>query len=168
VGTWLGTPSSANLASALTDETGTGAAVFANGAQTILNGGLANQTYQGMVVTGYNANATALSAWQLVLLDGGSKWVAANGAALSTLVPAVGFATAAANANAAATVLVRGVFRDDAGTAWTPGGSIFIGATAGTYSQTAQTSANTFVQAVGTALTNHVVLVNISPDYFQN
>lgn len=30
VATWLGTPSSANLASALTDETGTGAAVFAN------------------------------------------------------------------------------------------------------------------------------------------
>lgn len=30
VGTWLATPSSANLASALTDETGTGVAVFAN------------------------------------------------------------------------------------------------------------------------------------------
>lgn len=30
VATWLGTPSSANLAAALTDETGTGAAVFAN------------------------------------------------------------------------------------------------------------------------------------------
>lgn len=31
VGTWLATPTSANLAAALTDETGTGAAVFANG-----------------------------------------------------------------------------------------------------------------------------------------
>ena len=30
--TWLGTPSSANLRAALTDETGTGAAVFANSA----------------------------------------------------------------------------------------------------------------------------------------
>jgi hypothetical protein len=67
VATFLGTPSSANLRSALTDETGTGAAVFANGPTLVApalgtpaSGNLANCTFPTLNqdTTGTAANAT--------------------------------------------------------------------------------------------------------------
>jgi hypothetical protein len=59
VATWLGTPSSANLASAVTDETGTGALVFAN-SPTLVTPAL------GTPASGVLTNATGLP------IDGGT------------------------------------------------------------------------------------------------
>ena len=60
VATWLGTPSSANLASAMTDETGTGALVFANTPTLVTpllgtptSGNLSNCTADGTNAVGY-------------------------------------------------------------------------------------------------------------------
>jgi hypothetical protein len=60
VATWLGTPSSANLASAVTDETGTGALVFANTPTLVTpvlgtptSGNLSNCTADGTNNVGY-------------------------------------------------------------------------------------------------------------------
>jgi hypothetical protein len=60
VATWLGTPSSANLASAVTDETGTGALVFANTPTLVspvlgtpTSGNLSNCTVDGTNAVGY-------------------------------------------------------------------------------------------------------------------
>ena len=61
VATWLGTPSSANLATALTDETGTGASVFA-----------ASPTLSGTVSVSGNIQMTAGSA-QIEFNAGGSR-----------------------------------------------------------------------------------------------
>lgn len=59
VATFLGTPSSANLAAALTDETGTGAAVFANSA-TLINPALG--TPASGVATNLTGTASGLTA----------------------------------------------------------------------------------------------------------
>ena len=60
VATWLGTPSSANLAAAVTDETGTGALVFANTPTLVTpvlgtptSGNLSNCTADGTNAVGY-------------------------------------------------------------------------------------------------------------------
>lgn len=61
VATFLATPSSANLASALTDETGTGAAVFAN-TPTLVTPNIGTATSSGLIVTSTSANALAVGA----------------------------------------------------------------------------------------------------------
>jgi len=80
VATWLGTPSSANLASAVTDETGTGALVFANTPTLVTpvlgtptSGNLSNCTVDGTDAVGFrntpiNSQSTAYTA---VLADSG-------------------------------------------------------------------------------------------------
>jgi hypothetical protein len=67
VATWLGTPSSANLASAITDETGTGALVF--GTSPTLNDPKINVTFDAET-----ASYTAVLAnnGQIVTMDSGS------------------------------------------------------------------------------------------------
>lgn len=57
VATWLGTPSSANLAAAVTDETGTGALVFA-GSPTLTGTALATNLTASGVVTGASVTAS--------------------------------------------------------------------------------------------------------------
>jgi len=57
VATWLGTPSSANLAAAVTDETGTGALVFA-ASPTLTGTALANNITASGVVTGASVTAS--------------------------------------------------------------------------------------------------------------
>jgi hypothetical protein len=75
VATFLGTPSSANLAAALTDETGTGLAVF-NDSPTILN----------PVITQPQATPTfSANAYTLVLGDQGDILLASNGATAGTI-----------------------------------------------------------------------------------
>jgi hypothetical protein len=61
VGTFLATPSSANLAAALTDETGTGAAVFANAPQF--------QTGIGLGATAAGAGGIAFPATAVAVAD---------------------------------------------------------------------------------------------------
>jgi hypothetical protein len=75
VATFLGTPSSANLAAALTDETGTGVAVF-NDSPTILN----------PVITQPQATPTfSANAYTLVAGDAGDILLASNGATAGTI-----------------------------------------------------------------------------------
>jgi hypothetical protein len=75
VATFLGTPSSANLAAALTDETGTGLNVF-NDSPTILN----------PVITQPQATPTfSANAYTLVIGDQGDILLASNGATAGTI-----------------------------------------------------------------------------------
>jgi hypothetical protein len=75
VATFLGTPSSANLAAALTDETGTGLNVF-NDSPTILNA----------VITQPQATPTfSANAYTLVIGDQGDILAASNGATAGTI-----------------------------------------------------------------------------------
>lgn len=75
VSTWLATPSSANLRTALSDETGTGVAVF-NDSPTILN----------PVITQPQATPTfTTNAYTLVAGDAGDILLASNGATAGTI-----------------------------------------------------------------------------------
>jgi hypothetical protein len=75
VSTFLATPSSANLATALTDETGTGVAVF-NDSPTILN----------PVITQPQATPTfSANAYTLVAGDAGDILLASNGSTAGTI-----------------------------------------------------------------------------------
>ena len=76
--TWIGTPSSANLAAALTDETGTGSAVFANsptfvddvtlGTQQTTQGSIIlSNTAAGAFATTLKSSNSATAAWTLTL-----------------------------------------------------------------------------------------------------
>jgi hypothetical protein len=80
VATWLGTPSSANLAAAVTDETGTGALVFATSPTLVtpVLGTPTSGTLSGCTVDGTNAvgfrtlpQVSQSAAYTLVLTDSG-------------------------------------------------------------------------------------------------
>lgn len=108
VATWLGTPSSANLASAITDETGSGALVFGT-APT-----LTDPTFTGYVETVYALSGTALDPSNGTIqtktlsgnttftdsVDAGQSMVLmlTNGASYTVTWPTVTWVTAAGNA----------------------------------------------------------------------
>lgn len=75
VATWLGTPSSANLAAAVTDETGSGALVFGT-SPTIVTPVIT----QGQVTPSFSANA-----YTLVASDAGQLLLASNGSTAGTI-----------------------------------------------------------------------------------
>ena len=80
VATWLGTPSSANLAAAVTDETGSGALVFGT-SPTISGATLTNAIVtQAILTPTFSANA-----YTLVLGDQGDILLASNGATAGTI-----------------------------------------------------------------------------------
>jgi hypothetical protein len=80
VATWLGTPSSANLASAVTDETGSGALVFGT-SPTISGATLTNAIItQAILTPSFSANA-----YTLALGDQGDILLASNGATAGTI-----------------------------------------------------------------------------------
>lgn len=80
VATWLGTPSSSNLAAAVTDETGSGALVFAT-SPTLSGATVTNIVYtQALLTPTFSANA-----YTLVLGDQGDILLASNGATAGTI-----------------------------------------------------------------------------------
>jgi hypothetical protein len=80
VATWLGTPSSANLASAVTDETGSGALVFGT-SPTITGGTFADAIIrQPFVTPSFSGNA-----YTLALTDQGDILLASNSTTAGTI-----------------------------------------------------------------------------------
>ena len=99
VATWLGTPSSANLASAVTDETGTGALVFANTPTLVTpvlgtptSGNLSNCTVDGTDAVGFRNTPinSQSAAYTAVLADSGKTILhpAADNNARTFTIPA--------------------------------------------------------------------------------
>jgi hypothetical protein len=168
VATFLATPSSANLASALTDETGTGAAVFGTGptitsplvSLTAAHG--SDDTYTGTTIVGLNAGAT-IAQWEAVYLDSSSTWQLADANGSSTY-PARGLAVAAYSNTNPATILVHGTVRNDAWN-WTPGGTIYLSGTAGALTQTAPSASGDKIQQVGFALTADIAFFDMNSTY---
>jgi hypothetical protein len=97
VATFLGTPSSANLATAVTDETGSGALVFANSPTLVTpalgipaSGTLSNCTVDGTDAVGFkNVPQNAQNAtYTLVLADAGKHIAKSNTSAYTYTIPA--------------------------------------------------------------------------------
>lgn len=165
VNTWLVTPSLTNLNSAVTGDSVVGLAAT----QTLTNkivsfsGALGtDDTYSGLTVTGLLAGAT-IAQWEAVYLDGSSTWQLADANGSGTY-PAVGLAVAAYSSTNPAVVVYSGTVRNDAWS-WTPGGVIYLSATAGGLTQTAPATSGDKVQQVGRALTADIILLNVNSEY---
>jgi hypothetical protein len=109
VATWLGTPSSANLAAALTDETGSGAAVFAT-SPTLVTPALGTPSSGvGTNITGIpnnNVLAASLAAGGNASLSGPREYYVCTGTCTVTPpVPAAGYEFCVMNDDNVATVI---------------------------------------------------------------
>jgi len=165
VNTWLVTPSLTNLNSAVTGDSVVGLAAT----QTLTNkivsfsGALGtDDTYSGLAVSGLLAGAT-IAQWEAVYLDGSSTWQLADANGSGTY-PAVGLAVAAYSSTNPAIVVYSGTVRNDAWS-WTPGGVIYLSATAGGLTQTAPATSGDKVQQIGRALTADIILLNVNSEY---
>lgn len=97
VATWLGTPSSSNLASAVTDETGSGSLVFATSPTLVTpvlgtptSGTLSNCTVDGTNLVGFRTapqTSGGSSAYTLVLTDSGKHVIFTGGSTATLTVP---------------------------------------------------------------------------------
>lgn len=169
VGTFLATPSSANLLAALTDETGTGAAVFGT-APTINNpkidldaSNASDDTYSGIQLSGRVAASGGLTQWDCCYINTSSEIALADANGSGTY-PAIGLAAGTVSGAAAAIVITHGPVRNDAWS-WTVGGVIYLSATAGGLTQTAPSTSGDKVQVIGVAISADEMFVNPSLDY---
>ncbi len=140
------------------------------GAQTLTNkttdfgSSLAtDDTFTGEVISGLN-NSGGVTQWDVVFLNSSSQWVKADANGSGTF-PGVGVATATATTGNPTTVLIRGIFRDDGGTAWTVGSNVYLSTTAGAMTSTPPATTGDKVQVIGTALAAHTVYVHPGTDY---
>lgn len=168
VATFLATPSSSNLAAAVTGETGTGALVFGTApalASPLIDFSAAlavDDTYSGTTISGRNAGAT-IAQWEAVYVGGSSTWLLADANAAGA-APARGLAVAAYVDTNPAVILTQGVVRNDAW-AWTPNGAIYLSATPGALTQTPPATSGDIVQQVGWAITADVAYFGFDSTY---
>jgi len=148
--------------------TGTGNFVLSTG-PTIASGKFSltaahatDDDYTGTTIVGLNAGAT-IAQWEIVYLGGSSTWLLADANGTGTY-PACGMAVAAYSSTNPATILTRGTVRNDAW-AWTPGGRLYMSATAGGITQTAPSTSGDKVQDVGFALTADVAYLDFNGVY---
>lgn len=116
-----------------------------------------DDTFHGVTLTGLLAGAT-IAQWEVVYLGGSSTWLLADANGSGTY-PARGLAVASYASTDPAKILVHGTARNDAWS-WTPGGDLYVSATAGGITQTAPSTAGDKVQKIGFALTADVIFVN--------
>lgn len=120
-----------------------------------------DDTYRGFVRSGLNSGG--VTQWDAVYMNGSSQWVIADANGTGTY-PVRGIAVATVSTGNATTVLSRGTIRNDAWN-WTPGGNIYLSATAGGLTQTAPSTTGDIVQVIGYALDADTMAVEISADY---
>lgn len=180
VATWLATPSSANLASAVTDETGSGPLVFAtsptlttptiNGAA--LNGDMqvdgtpnTDDTWNGRSTNTFNAGAT-IAQFEAVYMDSSSTWQLTDADAITTAGSVViALAAESGTSTNPLRVILPGTFvRNDAWN-WTIGGTIYLSTTPGALTQTAPSGTDDVVRICGRAVTADVIWWNPSENW---
>jgi hypothetical protein len=121
-----------------------------------------DDTLTGTTISGLNAGAT-IAQWEAVYLSASSTWLLADANGSGTY-PAVGLAVAAGSDTNPLTVITTGTVRNDAWN-WTPGGRLYLSATAGGLTQTAPSTSGDQVQDVGFALTADIAFVDFSGLY---
>ncbi len=127
-----------------------------------MNAGLAaDDTYAGLTITGKDAGAT-IAQWELVYLGAGLVWLLADANGTGTF-PAGGMAVAATSNGNPATVLTRGIVRNDAWN-WSAG-RIYLSTTAGGLTQTPPATSGDKVQDVGFALSADVAYFDFNGTY---
>ena len=109
----------------------------------------------------------AITAFQLVCIHSTTQEVVPADASAAATSRAIGIALADISDTATGTILLHGFVRDDTFN-FTTGGVVFLSETTGALTQTAPTTGDAFVQAVGIALEPDVVFINPSVDVIQH
>ena len=109
----------------------------------------------------------AITAFQLVCIHSTTQEVVPADASAAATSRAIGIALADIADTATGTILLHGFVRDDTFN-FTTGGVVFLSETTGALTQTAPTTGDAFVQAVGIALEPDVVFINPSVDVIQH
>lgn len=180
IATFLATPSSANLASAVTDETGSGSLVFGTSptlTTPIINGATLNgdvqidgtpntdDTWNGRSTNTFNAGAT-IAQFEAVYMSSSSTWLLTDADAVTTagsVVIALA-AEAGTNTNPLRVILPGTFVRNDAWN-WTPGATLYLGLTPGEITATAPSATDDVVRICGRAVTADVIWWNPSENW---
>lgn len=172
VGTFLATPSSANLAAALTDETGSGSAVFGT-SPTLTTPTLqaskidyviepaTDDTFEGEMTNDVLAGDT-IAQWDMVYLDSTSgRWEFADADAVATSGGVLLALSAEAKTDGQAmNVVLRGIVRND-GWTWSGAGKpLYVSTTAGGMTETAPSGAADVIRIVGYTLSDDAIYFN--------
>jgi hypothetical protein len=119
----------------------------------------ADHTGSGTIVS-MTAGETLVAGDVVYFKSDGKVWKADADAA--GCFPAIGISLSGVNADAAANILLHGIFRDDTYT-WTVGGVLYLADTPGAMTHTAPSTATDVVQVVGVAI--HADRVLFNPSY---
>jgi hypothetical protein len=123
-----------------------------------------NDTFIGNFRSGLN-NSGGVTQWDAVYLNGSSQWVrASSSGGGSVTYPCRGLATVTASTANPTTIVVNGTIRHDSWS-WTPGGTIYLGASAGSLTQTIPVAPGDVIQQVGYALNSVTMAVEISTSF---
>jgi hypothetical protein len=181
----LGSFTSLQLSAALTNETGSGAAVFGTsptlttptltGSVSLADAAnvhisvplLAGTDHTTTGITATMLAGGAISAFDLVCIHSTTQEVVEADASAIATARVIGIAPAAISDTASGIILLHGFVRDDTW-AWTTGGVLYLSETAGAMTHTAPTTSGAFVQAVGIALSPDVVYINPSLDVIEH
>lgn len=120
-------------------------------------------TATGVQTTSYQAGAT-ITPGQVVYLGAAGKWLLSNAGAVATSGGMVGIALESKTDTQPLKVLLTGFMRNDAWT-WTPGATVYLGATAATLTATPPTTTDSVTRVAGFATTADVVWFAPSPDH---
>ncbi len=122
---------------------------------------MADDEYNGEVITGINFGET-VAQWGCVFLAADGKVDIADADAAGEF-PAIGIAVAGGNDTDAATILTKGIVRNEGWTGLTVGAAIYLGdAGAGAITETAPSTEDDCVQIVGRAVSDSEIYFNFS------
>lgn len=129
--------------------------------------GMDDDEYNGEVIRGRNCGEN-LAQWDLVrLANDADPWHQATADAVGEY-PAIGLSIAACTDTNEATILVKGVVRNEGWAGLTPGGAVYLDdsdVAAGRIIQTAPSDSNDCVQIVGWALSDSEIYFDFSRPY---
>ena len=128
---------------------------------------LAGSDHTATGTTAQMLAGAAITAFQLVCIHSTTQEVVPADASAAATSRAIGIALADISDTATGTILLHGFVRDDTFN-FTTGGVVFLSETTGALTQTAPTTSDAFVQAVGIALEPDVVFINPSVDVIQH
>lgn len=150
VATFLATPSSANLAAAVTGETGTGGLVFAT-SPALTTPDIGAATGASLAVTGiFTSGANGGTAGQIALKGSTSGTQTLTTDATANLFTILGSATTSGGSFSAGTSITAGTTITTGASGGTAGQVIFNGSTSGSLTLTTNAGANTLTQGSGT------------------
>jgi hypothetical protein len=146
----------------LTNKTiGTGATVVAG--YFDLDSPASDHTAVGPCTNAFASGYTA-SAFDLVFMGSGGKWLEVDADAVATCKGMIGLALEAKNDTEAMLVALPGSFVRDDTWAWTVGATLYAGETLGAMQEAIPTGADAVIKVVGFAVSADVIFFNPSPD----